>query len=79
MEEFTEVLIERPRMLYNIWFIDECHFWMNGYVNKQNMHLWCDENPYEIEEAQLYSKKLTTWATFRSHGIIHIFDSRLEL
>ncbi len=30
VEEFTEVLIERPRMLYDIWFTEEYHFWMNG-------------------------------------------------
>ncbi len=59
VKEFTEVLTEIMRMLYNIWFMDECHFWMNGHVNKQTMCLWCDENPYKIEKAQLHPEKFT--------------------
>ncbi len=69
-EEFSAVLTARPRMLFNIWFSDECHFRMNRYVNKQNMRLWCDENPIEIEEAHIHPKKVMVWAAISSHGII---------
>jgi hypothetical protein len=68
--EFTEVLSERPRLLNDIWFTDECHFWMNGYVNKQNTRLWSDSNPFAVEETQLHPQKITVWAAFSSHGII---------
>ncbi len=64
------VLIEGLRMLYNIWFTGECHFWTNGCMNKQNMCVWFDKNLYEIEEAQLHLEKLTVWPNFSSHGII---------
>ncbi len=70
VEEFSAVLTARPRMFFNIWFSDECYFWMNGYVNKQNMCLWYDENPLKIEEAQLHLEKVTVWAAISSHGII---------
>ncbi len=70
VEEFTEVFIERLIMLNNIWFTDVCLFWMNGYVNKQSMHLQWDKNPYEIEEARFHPEKLTVRAAFSSHGII---------
>ncbi len=39
VEVFTEVLIERLRMLYDIWFTDKSHFWMNGNTNKQNVFM----------------------------------------
>ena len=28
-----------------IIFIDEAHFWLNGYVNKQNYRCWGSEKP----------------------------------
>ncbi len=69
-EEFTDVLIKKPKLLNDIWFSDECHFWMNGYVNKQNMQLWSDEKPYAIEEASLHPEKLTLCAALSILGII---------
>ncbi len=60
-----------------IWFSDKCHFWMNGYVNKQSMHLWCDTPPPEIEDTQLHPEKVAVWAAISSHGIIgHVFIRR---
>ncbi|GFW22413.1 uncharacterized protein TNCV_1431641 [Trichonephila clavipes] len=29
-----------------ILFSDEAHFWLNGYVNKQNYSLWSEANPH---------------------------------
>ncbi|GFU18075.1 uncharacterized protein TNCV_1446341 [Trichonephila clavipes] len=29
-----------------IWFTDEAHFHLNGFVNKQNWRFWGSENPY---------------------------------
>ncbi len=69
-EEFSVVLTARPSMFFNIWFSDECHFWMNGYVNEQNMRLWHDENALKIEEAQLHLEKVMVCAAISSHGII---------
>ncbi len=69
-EEFGAQLAEKPSMLNEIWFTDECHFWLNGFVNKQNMRLWSDENPHAIHEAQLHPEKITVWVAISAHGII---------
>ncbi len=69
-EEFGTQLAEKPSMLDEIWFTDECYFWLNGFANKQNMRLWSDENRYAIHEAQLHHEKITIWATISAHGII---------
>ncbi len=69
-EEFSAQIAEKPNMLNEIWFTDECHFWLNGFVNKQNMRLWRDKNPHGIHEAQLHSEKITVWAAISAHGII---------
>ncbi|GFW89713.1 DUF4817 domain-containing protein [Trichonephila clavipes] len=31
-----------------ILFSDEAHFWLNGYVNKQNCRIWSEANPQEL-------------------------------
>ncbi|GFY16767.1 uncharacterized protein TNCV_4337681 [Trichonephila clavipes] len=45
-----------------IWFTDEAHFHLNGFVNKQNWRFWGSENPYWCEVKPLYSPKVTVWA-----------------
>ncbi|GFU21846.1 uncharacterized protein TNCV_3283271 [Trichonephila clavipes] len=34
-----------PDFHKRILFSDEAHFWLNGYVNKQNCRIWSDANP----------------------------------
>ncbi|GFS84492.1 uncharacterized protein TNCV_4606721 [Trichonephila clavipes] len=40
---------------------DEAHFWLNGYVNKQNCHIWGEANPQVYVETPLHPEKLTVW------------------
>ena len=53
-----------------IFFNDEAHFTIGGYVIKQNCHIWGSENPQAIEESPLHSEKVTVWCVFRSEGVI---------
>ncbi|GBO34110.1 hypothetical protein AVEN_196118-1, partial [Araneus ventricosus] len=59
-----------------IWFTDEAHFHLNGFVNKQNWRFWGSENPYWCEAKPLYSPKVTVWAAVCSRGIIGPFFIR---
>ncbi|GFT79541.1 DUF4817 domain-containing protein [Trichonephila clavipes] len=34
-----------PDFHKRILFSDEAHFWLNGYVNKQNYRIWSEANP----------------------------------
>ncbi|GFU28171.1 uncharacterized protein TNCV_1977461 [Trichonephila clavipes] len=36
---------------------DEAHFWLNGYVNKQNGRIWSEANPQVYVETPLHQKK----------------------
>ncbi|GFY17877.1 uncharacterized protein TNCV_3383701 [Trichonephila clavipes] len=38
---------------------DEAHFWLNGYVNKQNDRIWSEANPQVYVETPLHPEKLT--------------------
>ncbi|GFT88785.1 uncharacterized protein TNCV_906241 [Trichonephila clavipes] len=53
-----------------ILFSDEAHFWLNGYVNKQNCHIWSEANPQVYVETQLHPEKLTVWCALWAGGIL---------
>lgn len=51
-------------------FSDEAHFWLNGYVNKQNCRIWTDEQPEEYQQLPLHPEKTTVWCALWAGGII---------
>ncbi|GFX13791.1 uncharacterized protein TNCV_1718991 [Trichonephila clavipes] len=53
-----------------ILFSDEVHFWLNGYVNKQNCRIWSEANPQVYVETPLHPEKLTVWCALWAGGII---------
>ncbi|GFW69936.1 DUF4817 domain-containing protein [Trichonephila clavipes] len=50
--------------------IDEAHFWLNGYVNKQNCRISSEANPQVYVETPLHPEKLTVWCALWAGGII---------
>ncbi|GFX02818.1 hypothetical protein TNCV_4438001 [Trichonephila clavipes] len=50
--------------------IDEAHFWLNGYINKQNCRLWSEANPQVYVETPLHPEKLTVCCALWAGGII---------
>ncbi|GFW69348.1 DUF4817 domain-containing protein [Trichonephila clavipes] len=53
-----------PDFHKRILFSDEAHFWLNGYVNKQNCRIWSEANPQEYVETPLHPEKLTLFVRF---------------
>ncbi|GFY13461.1 putative transposable element [Trichonephila clavipes] len=49
---------------------DEAHFWLNGYVNKQNCRIWSEANPQVYVEIPLNPEKLTVWCALWAGGIL---------
>ncbi|GFU23490.1 putative DD41D transposase [Trichonephila clavipes] len=43
-----------PDFHRRILFSDEAHFWLNGYVNKQNCRIWSGANPQVYVETPLH-------------------------
>ncbi|GFU69098.1 hypothetical protein TNCV_4458251 [Trichonephila clavipes] len=52
------------------YFNDEAHFWLNGYVNKQNCRIWREANPQVYVETPLHPEKLTVWCALWAGGIL---------
>ncbi|GFX69091.1 uncharacterized protein TNCV_4945901 [Trichonephila clavipes] len=46
-----------PDFHKRILFSDEVHFWLNGYVNKQNCRIWSEANPQVYVETPLHPEK----------------------
>ncbi|GFS82017.1 hypothetical protein TNCV_1790851 [Trichonephila clavipes] len=49
---------------------DEAHFWLNGYVNKQNCRIWSEANPQVYVETPLHPEKLTVLCALWAGGIL---------
>ena len=61
-----------------IFFSDETNFTLDGYVNKQNSHVWGSEKPYVFEERPLHSEKATVWCAVWSEDVIGSYFFKIE-
>ncbi|GFX46236.1 transposable element Tcb2 transposase [Trichonephila clavipes] len=59
-----------PDFHKRILFSDEAHFWLNGYVNKQNCRIWSEANPQVYVETPLHPEKLTVWWALWAGGVL---------
>ncbi|GFY33845.1 hypothetical protein TNCV_4595541 [Trichonephila clavipes] len=59
-----------PDFHKRILFSDEAHFWLNGYVNKQNCRIWSEATPQVYVETPLHPEKLTVWCALWAGGIL---------
>ncbi|GFY25754.1 uncharacterized protein TNCV_1915041 [Trichonephila clavipes] len=59
-----------PDFHKRILFSDEAHFWLNGYVNKQNCRIWSEANPQVYVETPLHPEKLTVWCVLWAGEIL---------
>jgi hypothetical protein len=71
-------LAEDEHFYRRIVFSDEAHFWLNGYVNKQNCRIWSEDNPQAVNESPLHPLKLTVWCGLHAGGIIGPYFFRNE-
>lgn len=53
-----------------IFFSDEAHFQVGGYVNKQNCRIWGSENPQVIQERPMHPPRVTVWCALWSGGVV---------
>ncbi len=71
--EFANLILEMVRNKEidpkKIWFTDEVHFQLDGYVNKQNYRHWGTQNPHLAVVRPLHPKRITVWCAI-SHGMI---------
>lgn len=64
------LVYEDPDFLRNVWFSDESHIHLNGYINRQTTRFLGFERPDVIVEKPLHSARVTIWCAVSGHGII---------
>ncbi|GFW63906.1 transposable element Tc1 transposase [Trichonephila clavipes] len=75
-EYFENLVRSMPRRIRTVaskqggWANDEAHFWLNGYVNRQNCRIWSEANPQLYVETPLHPEKLTVWCALWAGGIL---------
>lgn len=52
------------------YFIDEAHFWLNGYAKKQFCRIWCEKQSDSLQKLSKHPEKLTIWSRLLAGGII---------
>ncbi|GFX18390.1 putative transposable element [Trichonephila clavipes] len=67
-----------PDFHKRILFSNEAHFWLNGYVNKQNCRIWSETNPQVYVETPLHPEKLTVWCALWAGGIIGPYFFKID-
>ncbi|GFU40588.1 arginyl-tRNA--protein transferase 1 [Trichonephila clavipes] len=67
-----------PDFHKRILFSNEAHFWLNGYVNKQNCRIWSEANPQVYVETSLHPEKLTVWCALWAGGIIGPYFFKID-
>ncbi|KAK9888535.1 hypothetical protein WA026_000781 [Henosepilachna vigintioctopunctata] len=67
---FVNVMLERFNNFNNIFFSDEAHFHLDGYVNRQNCRFWGETNPHTLHQRPLHSPKVTVWVAMSANCII---------
>ncbi|GFY12740.1 uncharacterized protein TNCV_4283981, partial [Trichonephila clavipes] len=60
-----------PDFHKRILFSDEAHFWLNGYVNKQNCRIWSEANPQVYVETPLHPEKTDCFGAL--YGLVESF------
>jgi len=57
-------------LVRNLFMSDGAHFYVSGFVSKQNFRYWANENPYQLRQKPLKSAKVTVWCAISFFGII---------
>ena len=53
-----------------VWFSDEAHFYLDGYVNKQYCLIWGSEHPHFEVDRSLYPLRITVWCAMSTRGVV---------
>lgn len=68
-----DMVLADPNFLSKIFFSDEAHFWLNGYVNSQNYRIWGSENPHASVPKSLHGERLTVWVAISEQRLVGPF------
>ena len=62
---------ETPILYRKIVFSDEAHFWLHGYVNKQNCRFCSEDQPEALQKLPMHPEKVTILTCIHTYIIGH--------
>jgi len=71
--EMREKIESNVMDINRVWFSDEAHFYLHGFVNRQNFRIWGSENPHFMMERPLHPEYLTVWMAISGEAAIGPF------
>jgi hypothetical protein len=69
-EQFLALIDEQPDVVQRQIMSDDVYFELSGFVNRQNMQYWSDNNPHRLHGKPLHSERVTVWCRISTVGII---------
>jgi len=67
---FLDIVDNDEGVLDVLIMLDEAHFHLSGYVNKQNFRYWSDNNPMQLHVKPLHIEKITILCGVFIFGLI---------
>jgi hypothetical protein len=68
--DFKMFLVQNLSVSEIIWFSDETHFNFNGYLSRQNTHVWASEHLCNIMGTLLYPEECNVVLYQKKKGIV---------
>ena len=78
-QEMLDLIAEDEDLVNNFCVSDEAHFYVSGFVNKQNFRYRSQANPRALHVNPLHSPKVTVWCAMSASGIIGPTFFRIRL
>lgn len=67
---FLAMVYEDPDFLFNVWFSDESHIHLDGFINRQTTRFLGFERPDTIVQKPLHSVRVTIWCAVSGNGVL---------
>ena len=68
--QFLAMVYGDPDFLLNMWFSDESHIHLDGFINRQTMHFLCFWRPDVIVQKPLHSEHVMIWCAVSGNGVL---------
>ena len=67
---FLAIVYEDPHFLSKVWFSDESHIHLDGFINRQTTRFLGFERPDVIVQKPLHRERVTIWCALSGNGVL---------
>ena len=67
---FLTMVYKNPDFLLNMWFSDESHIHLDGFINRQTTRFLGFDGPDVIVQKPLHRERVTIWCAVSGNGVL---------